>query len=488
MDIETALNELKEGSPVALAAAGAVAIVLGATTLSCCLRGGGEKEVAPSPSSKKTEIALPDDATSGKKKKKKKPKKKSETEETPAPEKPATPEPAPVPELETESADAADGGKKKRKRKKAKNKTTASSGNAQAQNKPATSAADASKAVGFSADDDDDSDNEQPQQVQPVKKATKAQPALLNVKLTKQQQADIDDGWVVEGVKDKKKKAAAAKKKAAAAAAAQQLQAAPTSAKSTETKDYVTIDAKKIGILIGPKGATLQALQDATNTKIETPQNRDRDDKSPVKVIVTGDSPMDVKKAKEAIKELCNKGYASIIQGEGFIENYVSVHPQVLSEIVGPGGSVIRAIQEKLNVKVSIPSTDWKPGNSQPHPVKNAKVGVAGKKEDCVMGKAVISSIARYHHHEITHPGFVHREVDVPGHLLNYVIGIKGSEIRHIKGNYKCDVHIPNADSFVENVLVVGRPENADRAVKHIHNLMDRVSEQQERKFDDEEY
>uniref|UniRef100_A0A7S2N416 K Homology domain-containing protein n=1 Tax=Helicotheca tamesis TaxID=374047 RepID=A0A7S2N416_9STRA len=370
--------------------------------------------------------------------------------------------------------------KKKKKKKKSKNKAATGGGTTEPQKT-------AAKKVAFDSDDDDDDAPMQP--VAPVKKPQPSEPSMFGSggKLTKQQLADINDGWVVEGAKNQsKKKAAAAKRKAAAAAAAQQSNAAATP--STETKEYITINAKKIGILIGPKGATLHALQDATNTTIETPQNRDRDDTSPAKVIVTGSSPADVKKAKSAIKELCDKGYTSVIEGEGFLENYVSMHPQFLSEIVGPGGSVIKAIQQKLNVKVSIPSTDWKPNNTYTYPVKNVRVGVAGKKEDCVMAKAVINSIVQYHHHEITHPGFVHREVDVPDHFLNYVIGIKGSEIRHIKGNYKCDVYIPNAESYCEHVLVVGRPENADKAVKHIHNLMARASEQSERRYDDEEW
>lgn len=66
-------------------------------------------------------------------------------------------------------------------------------------------------------------------------------------------------------------------------------------------------------------------------------------------------------------------------------------------------------------------STDWKPGR-QVVKAKPCSVGVAGNKANCVQAKVVITSIAKFHHHEITHPGLVHKEVDVPPEYLNFVI------------------------------------------------------------------
>jgi hypothetical protein len=225
--------------------------------------------------------------------------------------------------------------------------------------------------------------------------------------LTKQQQADMDAGWEVEGAKKKK---TGGKKKGS--------QASPNADPNAEIKDSITVEARKMGIIIGPKGATLQGVQAATNTKIDTPQ-RDREDRSPAKVMVSGRAD-DVKRAIAALKELCDKGYTTVTQDKGFTEQSVAVHPSVLSELIGPGGSIIRAIQDKLEVKITIPDTDWRPGR-QVVKAKPAKVGVAGSKEACVQAKACITSIARYHHHEVTHPGMTHKEVDVPPEYLNFV-------------------------------------------------------------------
>ena len=133
---------------------------------------------------------------------------------------------------------------------------------------------------------------------------------------------------------------------------------------------------------------------------------------------------------------------------------------------------MIRAIQEKLEVKLNIPKTDWAPGR-QVVRAPNVNVGVAGSKEACQQAKQVIMSIVRYHHHEVTHPGLSHREVDVPPEYLNFIIGTKGSEIRHIKGNFNCDVHIPASDgsSGNEHVVVVGKQECPRLSPNLAHNV-----------------
>mmetsp|Transcript_12072 Transcript_12072/g.24982 ORF Transcript_12072/g.24982 Transcript_12072/m.24982 type:complete len:187 (+) Transcript_12072:731-1291(+) len=183
---------------------------------------------------------------------------------------------------------------------------------------------------------------------------------------------------------------------------------------------------------------------------------------------------------------MTSQGYTALTEAEGFSENYVSVHPRYLAELVGSGGSTIRAIQTNLDVKVTIPPTDWKPNSPQVGKVKNVKVGVAGSKDACVKAKQCIQQIVRYHHSEVTHPGLIHEEVDIPPEFYHCVIGPRGSEIKHIRGNYQCDVHIPNEDSHSEYTIVVGKKSNVDRAISHIHNLMDRDSEMRQRKYDDE--
>ena len=86
----------------------------------------------------------------------------------------------------------------------------------------------------------------------------------------------------------------------------------------------VTVEAKKLGVLIGPKGVTLHAIQDATGVEITTPK-ADRETTGPVVVTVAGPAE-GVKKAIKAIKELAEKGYSKLIAGDDFNEGSIIVH------------------------------------------------------------------------------------------------------------------------------------------------------------------
>jgi len=58
--------------------------------------------------------------------------------------------------------------------------------------------------------------------------------------------------------------------------------------------------------------------------------------------------------------------------------------------------------------------------------------------------------------------------------FFHCVIGPRGSEIKHIRGNYKVDVYIPSSDSVTENVVCVGRPKDVEKAIAYIKLLMER--------------
>lgn len=293
----------------------------------------------------------------------------------------------------------------------------------------------------------------------------------------------VEEEWNDVPVSKKKKRPKASKPAAAAPAPAPV--AAPTST------DMVAVDAKKIGIIIGPKGATMIALQEATGCTLDI-NAPDKDAKpataAKATVAIAGPDKESCTKAKQAIQELATKGYARLLQADGFGEFSIQVHPRVLSEIVGPGGKCIQALQKTLDVKITIPSTDWKPGKVQVGKAKICNVGIAGSKENSKLCKEAIKQIMEYHHSEITHPGMIHEEVYVPQEFFHCVIGPRGSEIKHIKGNYKVDMYMPNADSKSENVVVVGKRGNVDKAISYIQLLMDRDSEQRAQKYSDEYY
>jgi rRNA processing protein Krr1/Pno1 len=282
---------------------------------------------------------------------------------------------------------------------------------------------------------------------------------------------DEADGWVLEDGTGKKK--------------APVVVAKPEPAEPAETKITVTVEAKKVGMLIGPKGSTLNMIQTKTDTKIDIPQGS-KDSSAPIKVQINGE-PQACQDAKKVIEDMCTKGYSAILMGDDFVETTIDVHPQYCHAIVGKQGAVIRAIRDIAGAILTMPE------NSRNATSKRVKIGVAGPKASVLNAKDIITAITRVYHHPTTHPGVEHTEIDVPWEYLNVVIGRGGSEIRHIQANFKVEVHVPNADSINQNVVVVGPKSSVPLAEKYIRkiiqNAIERPTETQEEpvdKFGDE--
>ena len=122
------------------------------------------------------------------------------------------------------------------------------------------------------------------------------------------------DGWAIVEVKKKSKP-----KKSATAKAAPEAQTADIQ------KSQLTVDGKKIGIIIGPKGSTLKSIQDITGVEIVTPKT-EKQSSGPSVLSING-SPEGVAAASKIIRDLCEKGFSSALGGPDFIESSISVHP-----------------------------------------------------------------------------------------------------------------------------------------------------------------
>lgn len=278
------------------------------------------------------------------------------------------------------------------------------------------------------------------------------------------QQPQISDGWAV--VEDRrKKKAKAVEVKVKAVANDDEMSSQPASSLVTE---IVMVDSKKIGGIIGPKGTTLHAIQDLTEVTINTPKDRDGAPQAAVTVI---GSPEGVYEAIKIIKELNTKGYSKVLEGDNFNESAISVKYSYLSELIGKNGSCIRAMQDKTGVKISIPpNSDAK---------TKVRIGLAGTPEGIVEAKAIMGEIMTYFHSEVTHPGVSHQTMSVPERMYNMIIGSRGAEIKHIQNNFKVNVHIPNAESTIKDVLIVGQKTCVDGAVKYIEKIVSNLKEEE---------
>ena len=147
-----------------------------------------------------------------------------------------------------------------------------------------------------------------------------------------------------------------------------------------------------------------------------------------------------------------------------------------MPDIIGKGGSCIKAIQTHTGVKINTPSGFSKttPSGETVVPSK-VKISLAGPREKVTEARQLILDLTKYFHTPVTHPGVSHIEMDIPNSYFNFIIGPKGSEIKHIQSNYKVSVHIPNADSSNQSVLVVGDESNVAQAEKHIRKIVEKT-------------
>ena len=270
-----------------------------------------------------------------------------------------------------------------------------------------------------------------------------------------------------------------------------------------QIEKQVKIDVKKVGFIIGPKGKTLHSIETAAECTIKVPKT-DRESSAPVIVTISGTTAQAAAKGAKAVSDLATKGYSALIQGEGFQENSILVPIKTLPDVIGRyshihyisslvsryfvtqnvplknlckrNGNVIKKIQDIFSVKINIPDTSNRDGS-----VTKVRVGIAGMKDQVYLAKDVLKDIIQYSYSTVTHPEITHQELDdVAEESYSLIIGPKGSEIRHIQNSFKVSVHIPNADSFVKKVLIVGKAEAVEKAKAHIYKLIDRAEARQQ--------
>jgi hypothetical protein len=310
----------------------------------------------------------------------------------------------------------------------------------------------------------------------PKPKAPKKNKTLAPVEL---KQEEIDDGWAVAG--DAPKQAAAPTRAKAPSAAAKKRMNDESLVPAAGGDITMTIDGRKLGLIIGPAGATIKQLQTATGATLQLPDRKPgtegeepERETGPCTLTLSGEKEQIIA-LKKAITDLCSKGYSNATEGENFSEAAIQCRSDCLFELIGPGGCVIKALQEKLGVRINTPDT--KDRHDLRDKPTNLKVGIAGVKENVAQAKTVMKEILRFHHHELTHPGIVHDEVpSVYTSQYSILIGPKGSTIKQIQSTNNVKLYIPNGDSYVQNVMVVGTKDSCKKSIKHIAKILENAA------------
>merc|ERR1719491_885583 len=98
----------------------------------------------------------------------------------------------------------------------------------------------------------------------------------------------------------------------------------PTLPVPTAFSDSIVVPEPRIGIVIGPKGQTIQLIQETSKARIDTAGG----------VFTMSGEEDAVKAAKGYIKDIIDRGYCKLYF-EDFAEGSVSIHPQYFPDIIG---------------------------------------------------------------------------------------------------------------------------------------------------------
>lgn len=253
---------------------------------------------------------------------------------------------------------------------------------------------------------------------------------------------------------------------------------------SVSCEQSITIPANKIGVVIGPKGSTWHYIQDT----YEVVLNKEESTNGQTAVIVVSGAKADsVSKVTKGIKDLTTKGYSAITatmnmpstatadHSEVFMERSMQVPSKCVADIVGKNGATIRALQEVTNAKVLITNN-----TNVVNDVSQSRVTIAGLKSQVNEAKSIIKEILEFHHSNRLNDELIHMEIDdkeVPYEMYSILIGTKGSEIKHIQGNFKVSLHIPNETSINKHIILVGEESNVQAAYKYILKLVQQVND-----------
>jgi len=169
-----------------------------------------------------------------------------------------------------------------------------------------------------------------------------------------------------------------------------------------QEKKEIEVMSKRIGTIIGQKGATINAIKDATNCQIDI---QDRDSASETTVItITGDAE-DVKYAAKIINETVKNNYCKLMKGESFKESSIMVPAAFHHTIIGSGGSTIKMLKNiGGGVEIGMPNKA----------TGGERVKLGGDPADIDQAKQAINELMQFTHSSILEPGKVHIEIAVP--------------------------------------------------------------------------
>ena len=165
----------------------------------------------------------------------------------------------------------------------------------------------------------------------------------------------------------------------------------------------VPVPNKDVGLVIGKGGATISAMQQRTGANIQVPSQADADDPNTRTIAVYGSANACQMAQQEILAVLQNAassqqagaGGSGGAAGAGGARVQITLTPDQCGLVIGRGGCVIQAMQQRTGARIQIPN-DVVPGSVPPVRM----VSISGPEDACARAKAEIDAMVGQQHQQ----------------------------------------------------------------------------------------
>jgi hypothetical protein len=211
-------------------------------------------------------------------------------------------------------------------------------------------------------------------------------------------------------------------------------------------KISLSFPGSMLGILLGPKGANLRAIESETETTIKVPNAKTEEDKNRLLNISIVGAVGNVEKARARIAAV----------EKDFIKKEIDYPTKLLAALIGNKGDNIKKLQSNCNVRINIEEHVWDPDLKT--------ISIEGFIKDT---NAAINEI-----NAIVATNSV-QEVEFPTSRIGLLIGKSGGTINKIKDEMGVRINVGNHewDESVRVVTIDGPTEKVATAAARIEAL-----------------
>jgi rRNA processing protein Krr1/Pno1 len=251
---------------------------------------------------------------------------------------------------------------------------------------------------------------------------------------------------------------------------------APEPIKEEKVTIIVPVPFEKRFSVIGTAGATIEQIREKTGCWVVVPKEEDRAkdyskiyNNAPSNIKVEGPKS-GAAMAKKIILELVDKGFSPTLSGGAIVEAKIQVPVEKRSLVLGPGGKWLKAMQEKLEVKIIMPD----------RLSRDTVVRIGGSRDGTNACKKAITQLLAEGYSSITHPTWIKHTLDFDSSYRRRLIGRAGQVIKQLQTSTRCKISFPPSDE--KNVVyILGEQDNIQLAISRVNKLVHQIE------FDEEE-